>query len=156
MPVPESDTRSTPARQTADDYWNLSDGVRAELVDGKLHEVAPPNYSHQMIAFGIAHVLRGHVDARGGPCKVVPAPFAVNLFNDRTTYLEPDVSVICDPFLSTFGTTRWRCASAICSKDRLAHPAGCRCRPGGRPLRCLTLTRDVAALPLTCPIPQPR
>ena len=101
-----------PARQTADDYWNLPDGVRAELVDGKLHEVASPNYSHQMIAFGIACALRGHVDARGGPCKVVLAPFAVNLFNDRTTYLEPDVSVICDPFLSTFGTTRWRCASS--------------------------------------------
>ncbi len=97
MPIPESDTCTTSTRQTADDYWNLPDGVRAELVNGKLYDMAPPSYRHQMIAFGTAYALRRHVEAHGGPCKVVPAPFAVNLFNDGTTYLEPDVSVICDP-----------------------------------------------------------
>ena len=37
-----------------------------------------------------------HVADHGGSCKVYPAPFAVNLFADDTTFVEPDLSVICD------------------------------------------------------------
>lgn len=83
--------------RTAQDYWSLPEGMRAELVDGKLYDMAPPSYTHQMVAGGITQRLRNHVDAHGGPCKVIPAPFAVNLFADDNTYLEPDVSVVCDP-----------------------------------------------------------
>ena len=97
MPLPKIDTYTAPTKHTAHDYWNLPAGVRAELIDGKLYDMAPPSFTHQRIAFGIAHQLQNHVDANNGPCKVVPAPFAVNLFADETTYLEPDVSVICEP-----------------------------------------------------------
>lgn len=99
MPLPkiDEDVRPPAAHRTAQDYWNLPDGVRAELIDGELYDMAPSSYTHQMVAFGIAHALQNHVDAHGGPCKVVPAPFAVNLFADESTYLEPDVSVVCDP-----------------------------------------------------------
>ena len=37
-----------------------------------------------------------HIASNGGPCKVYPAPFAVNLFADDSTFVEPDLSVICD------------------------------------------------------------
>lgn len=97
MPAEKIDTLTHPTSHTARDYWNLPDGARAELIDGKLYDMAPPSFRHQIIAFGIAHTLRNFVDAHGGPCKVVPAPFAVNLFANDSTYLEPDVSVICDP-----------------------------------------------------------
>ena len=40
--------------------------------------------------------IQFHIDSHGGPCKVYPAPFAVNLFADDTTFVEPDVSVVCD------------------------------------------------------------
>ena len=97
MPLPKIDTYTAPTNCTARDYWNLPDGARAELIDGKLYDMAPPSFTHQMIVGGLTQILRNHVNAQGGPCKVIPAPFAVNLFADDTTYLEPDVSVICDP-----------------------------------------------------------
>lgn len=97
MPLPKIDTYTAPAKHTACDYWNLPAGVRAELIDGKLYNMAPPSFTHQMIVGGLTQILRNHVNAQGGPCKVIPAPFAVNLFADDSTYLEPDVSVICDP-----------------------------------------------------------
>ena len=28
---------------TSEDYWNLPEGQRAELIDGKLYAMAPPN-----------------------------------------------------------------------------------------------------------------
>lgn len=91
MPMPRSRER------TAQDYWNLPDGVRAELIDGELYDMAPPSRVHQDVAFGIAHALRSHVDAKGGSCRVYMAPFAVNLFGDDSTFVEPDVSVVRDP-----------------------------------------------------------
>lgn len=36
------------------------------------------------------------IAANDGPCKVYPVPFAVNLFADDSTFVEPDLSVICD------------------------------------------------------------
>lgn len=97
MPVPKVDTYTGSNMCTAKDYWNLPDGKRAELIDGKLYDMAPPSYQHQRIVARLIQRLSNYVDEHGGPCKVIPAPFAVNLFNDDTTYLEPDVSVICDP-----------------------------------------------------------
>lgn len=97
MLPPKDDNQMASTKHTAHDYWNLPAGVRAELIDGKLYDMAPPSFTHQMIVGGLTQALRNHVKANNGPCKVVPAPFAVNLFADETTYLEPDVSVICDP-----------------------------------------------------------
>ena len=37
---------------TSEDYWNLPDGQRAELIDGKLYAMAPPNRIHQRIGYG--------------------------------------------------------------------------------------------------------
>ena len=82
--------------RTAEDYWNLPDGVRAELIDGRLYDMTSPSRIHQGIVMGIAHAMFGYVETHGGACKVYPAPFAVNLFGDNSTFVEPDVSVVCD------------------------------------------------------------
>ena len=82
--------------QTAEDYWNLPEGVRAELINGELWDLAPPSRVHQRIVFMLARKLADHIDAHNGTCEVYPAPFAVNLFADNSTFVEPDVSVICD------------------------------------------------------------
>ena len=37
-----------------------------------------------------------YIKSKGGSCRVYPAPFAVKLFEDRDTVVEPDISVICD------------------------------------------------------------
>ena len=38
---------------TSEDYWNLPEGQKAELIDGQLFDMAPPNFIHQI---GRAHV----------------------------------------------------------------------------------------------------
>ena len=91
MPLPKNDS------YTSEDYWNLPDGVRAELIDGELWNLASPSRAHQRIVSTLTTRLTNHIDAHHGTCEVYPAPFAVNLFADDTTFVEPDVSVICDP-----------------------------------------------------------
>lgn len=81
---------------TSEDYWSLPDGQRAELIDGQLYAMAPPNYLHQKISFALARKIADHIDANKGACEVIPAPFAVNLNADDNTWVEPDISIICD------------------------------------------------------------
>jgi Uma2 family endonuclease len=95
MPLPEPLPVEEPA--TARDYWNLPDGVRAELYNGKLHSMAPPSRTHQRLVHQIATEMELYIRSNGGSCQVYPAPFAVNLTGDDRTWFEPDISVVCDP-----------------------------------------------------------
>ena len=82
---------------TAEDYWGLPDGVRAELIGGKLYDMTPPSRVHQKIAFEIARSMANYIDEHSGDCEVYTAPFAVNLTADDRTWVDPDVLVLCDP-----------------------------------------------------------
>lgn len=82
---------------TSEDYWNLPDGKRAELIDGKFYDMAPPSRIHQKLVFTISRVLGNYIADHHGSCEVYPAPFAVNLDAANKDWVEPDVSVICDP-----------------------------------------------------------
>ena len=84
------------ATRTSEDYWALPDGVRAELMDGELWDLASPSRAHQKIVHELDYRLESHIRRHGGSCEVYPAPFAVNLFADDTTFVEPDISVVCD------------------------------------------------------------
>ncbi len=90
MPLPKYDNF------TAEDYWALPEGVRAELINGELWDLASPNRLHQRIVIQLATQLTNFIQAHDGSCEVYPAPFAVNLFADDTTFVEPDISVICN------------------------------------------------------------
>lgn len=81
---------------TSEDYWALPQNRRAELIDGKLWDLASPNRLHQEIVHELDMRFGMHIKAHDGTCKVYPAPFAVNLFADDTTFVEPDISVVCD------------------------------------------------------------
>ena len=81
---------------TAEDYWALPDGVRAELIDGELWDLAAPSRLHQEVVSVLTKRMGIYVDDHGGSCKVYPAPFAVNLFGDDSTFVEPDLSLVCD------------------------------------------------------------
>lgn len=48
---------SKPGSFTGKDYWNLPEGVRAELIDGELYEMAPPNRVHQKIVLRISRLI---------------------------------------------------------------------------------------------------
>lgn len=82
---------------TSKDYWNLPEGTRAELIGGQLYNMAPPSRIHQEITFQLARKLADYIDSKQGNCKVYPAPFAVNLDANDENWVEPDISVICDP-----------------------------------------------------------
>ncbi len=90
MPMPQERT------YTSEDYWNLPEGQRAELIDGRLYAMAPPNRIHQELVMEISATIHSHIKSKDGDCKVYPAPFAVNLNADDKILVEPDISVICD------------------------------------------------------------
>lgn len=81
---------------TAEDYWKLPEGKRAELIDGQLYDMAPPGFVHQKLVSELARTIGNYVEANGGGCEVILAPFAVNLNADGRKWVEPDISVICD------------------------------------------------------------
>lgn len=81
---------------TVEDIYALPEGRRAELIDGQIYDMAPPNTVHQRILMNLAGEIREYIKNRGGSCEVFPAPFAVFLNNDSHNYVEPDISVICD------------------------------------------------------------
>ena len=82
---------------TIDDIYALPDGERAELIDGQIYYLATPSRTHQRILFSLSRKIADYIDSKGGNCEVDIAPFAVFLNNDDVNYVEPDISVICDP-----------------------------------------------------------
>ena len=63
---------------TVEDIEELPEGVRAELIDGQMFYMATPSRKHQ----GLVGNLFGEIFAY--------------LNQDNRTYLEPDITVVCD------------------------------------------------------------
>lgn len=82
---------------TIEDIYNLPEDVRAELIDGELYMMGSPGRRHQRVIAEGFNTIYNHIRNHGGPCEVNVAPFAVFLFNDNDTYVEPDITVVCDP-----------------------------------------------------------
>lgn len=83
-------------RYTIEDIYALPNGQRAELIDGMIYDMAPPNRIHQELVSQFTKIIGQYIDKNNGNCKVYPAPFAVFLNADDKNYVEPDISVICD------------------------------------------------------------
>ena len=81
---------------TIEDIYSLSDGQRAELIDGQIYYIAPPSWGHQVISRKLHQAIANYIDSNKGKCEALAAPFAVFLNADDETYVEPDISVICD------------------------------------------------------------
>ena len=81
---------------TIEDIYALPEGERAELIDGRIYYMAPPNRNHQKISGYLYYEIYDHIKRNNGKCEIYAAPFAVFLNEDDATYLEPDISVICD------------------------------------------------------------
>ena len=82
---------------TTQDIDALPEGKRAELINGQIYNMAPPSYLHQRLVMELSATIRDYIKSRKGSCEVLPAPFAVFLNQDDRNYVEPDISVICDP-----------------------------------------------------------
>ena len=92
MPLPQQNKE-----YTIDDIYALPDGQRAELIDGQMYMMAPPTRRHQQILLSLSRKVADYIDRKGGSCEVDIAPFAVFLNADDRNYVEPDISVICNP-----------------------------------------------------------
>ena len=90
MPLPKSDY------YTIDYIYSLPEGERAELIDGVIYNMAPPNTLHQRLVSVLHYKITDYIKKNNGDCEVYPAPFAVFLNADDKNYVEPDISVICD------------------------------------------------------------
>ena len=81
---------------TIEDIYTLPDGLRAELIEGRIYYMAPPNTRHQKIVSDLHYQIKDFIRKNKGDCEVFPAPFAVFLNRDDTNYVEPDLTIICD------------------------------------------------------------
>lgn len=50
----------------SEDYWNLPDGQRAELIDGKLYAMAPPNRIHLRLVHQLDKLIGNYIDSNKG------------------------------------------------------------------------------------------
>lgn len=80
---------------TVEEYLSLPEDLRVELIDGTFYEMFSPVYEHQELLMSIAMELRTFVKKNKGACKVIPAPFDIQLDEDNKTMVQPDVVVIC-------------------------------------------------------------
>ena len=91
MPLPQHKA------YTIEDIFSLPEGTRAELIDGQIYYMTPPSRKHQQIAGKLFAAISHYIDSNGGSCEPYIAPFAVFLNKNDKNYVEPDISVICDP-----------------------------------------------------------
>ena len=82
---------------TAEEFYNIPDDIRAELINGEIVYMASPSRIHQEILGELFNIIKNHIKFNNGRCRVYPAPFGVQLSENDDTVLEPDISVICDP-----------------------------------------------------------
>ena len=106
---------------TIEDFYALPESrPRKELIDGKFYDMAEPSTSHQLLLTELMVIIHEYIQRKGGPCKVIPAPYAVEFPKEvkkktdhfrEDSVVEPDISVICDPSILTErgckGTPDW-------------------------------------------------
>ena len=87
-------TRNPKVRFTYEDYCQLPDDKRYELIDGEFFEMAPaPVPAHQRTLLSLARLLADWVDQQGTG-EVLVAPLDV-ILSENDTY-QPDIVVVAD------------------------------------------------------------
>ena len=81
---------------TLEDYYQLPDERRAELIDGVIYDMSAPTIIHQKISLEISVRFHAFISQKKGACMVFSAPVDVQLDCDNKTMVEPDVGIICD------------------------------------------------------------
>ena len=82
---------------TTADIEALPEGERAELIDGEMFMMATPMLRHQDLLMWLAATIWNYIAEHKGRCKILPAPFGVYIKDDEHNFVEPDISVICEP-----------------------------------------------------------
>ncbi|MCR5204961.1 MAG: Uma2 family endonuclease [Lachnospiraceae bacterium] len=81
---------------TIEDYLNLPEGERKELIDGVFYDMATPLNVHQEIIGYMYFEIKSYIKNNKGKCRVVISPSSVQLDCDDKTMIEPDIYIVCD------------------------------------------------------------
>ena len=81
---------------TLEDYYQIPDDIRVELIDGVFYNMTAPTSPHQLIAGFIYAKLLGHTASGTGSCLPMISPLDVQLDCDEKTMVQPDVIIVCD------------------------------------------------------------
>ena len=81
---------------TVEDYFNLPDDIRAELIDGRFYIMNAPSYIHQEILGQLYVQFQDCIRKHPGRCRVYFSPMNVQLDGDDRTMVQPDLIVICE------------------------------------------------------------
>ena len=82
---------------TINDIYSLPEGVIAELIGGKLYFKGTPKAIHQSVSGEVYFDTVSYIRERGGDCEVFFPPYGVYLHGDDSTYVIPDLTIVCDP-----------------------------------------------------------
>ena len=85
-------------RYTTEDYYNLPEEQRMELIDGKFYDMGAPSLRHQRILSLLFLLFEECIEEHGNPCEVFIAPCDVRLDRDHYTMVQPDLMVICGDY----------------------------------------------------------
>ncbi len=81
---------------TVEDYYNLPEDKRFELIDGVIYDMTAPSSPHQLISGYIHAQFFNHIASKRGGCLPMISPLDVQLDRDDKTMVQPDVVIICD------------------------------------------------------------
>lgn len=81
---------------TIEDYYGLSDDVRAELIDGEIYDMSAPQVAHQVLLGSLFNRLSEFIKRKGRQCLPLVAPVDVQLDMDDKTMVQPDILVLCN------------------------------------------------------------
>ena len=83
---------------TLEDYYALPEGVRVELIDGRIYDLASPGIIHQRLVSLIGNRFFNFMesgDHGSDGCEVFFSPVDVRILRDDYNMLVPDLTVVC-------------------------------------------------------------
>ena len=80
---------------TVEDYQNLPEERRVELIDGYFYDIAAPTPVHQLIAGEVYRQIANFIQGKSGDCIPFISPIDVQLDCDEKTMVQPDVVILC-------------------------------------------------------------
>lgn len=81
---------------TLEDYYDMLEEYRVELIDGVIYDMTSPHQVHQRITTAIWGTLEAYIKRNEGKCVAFTSPSDVRLMQDDKTIVQPDVFVVCD------------------------------------------------------------
>lgn len=88
--------KKRPGEFTIDDYYEIPDDRRVELINGVFYDMAAPSVEHQLLNGSVYYQLLSYIRKKKGPCVPLISPVDVKLDADNKTMVQPDVVVVCD------------------------------------------------------------